>query len=263
MKIAITVDAEKDLGFMDACYGIDEGLPVILDTFKKYNVKATFFVSGEAAEYLYNRGLLKEIEIASHEIASHGFVHTDYRTWEYARIREDVCRSKKVLEEYTGKTVIGYRAPQFLLNEKVVRAVTECGFVYDSSLPDISGISAAKILRGVSANKSLQDALRDSGIREFPIDSIPVVRLPHGLLWVNLISIGVYKKLFAYQNKKSAVFYLHPFDIIKNKRRIKMDAKRKFFYLRNENNIADLLACLIAFWISQGVAFTKLEEAYI
>lgn len=262
MKIAITVDTEKDIG-MDTHYGIDEGLPVILNIFKKYNIKATFFVSGEAAEYLYTRGLLKEIVKDSHEVASHGFIHTDYRTWEFARIREEVCRSKKVLEEYTGKTVIGYRAPQFLLNEKVVRAVMECGFVYDSSLPDISGISAAKILRGVSTNRLLQDALLDSGIREFPMDSIPVVRLPHGLLWVNLISIGVYKRLFAYQNKKFTVFYLHTFDVIKNKRRIAMDLKRRLFYLRNENGIANVLTRLIQFWISRRVTFTKLGEACI
>ncbi len=263
MKIAVTVDLEKDLGFMDTYYGVDEGLPVVLDIFNKYNIKATFFVSGEAAEYLYAKGFLKEITEYSHEIASHGFTHTDYRTWEYARIREEVCRSKKVLEEYAGKTVFGYRAPQFLLDEKVLRAVKECGFIYDSSLPDISGISAAKILRRVHTDRLLQDALQDSGVREFSIDSIPVVRLPHGLLWINLISIGVYKRLFTYQNKKVTVFYLHPFDIIENKRRIEMDIKRKLFYLKNENGICDILTRLIQFWISRDVTFTKMGDACV
>jgi len=263
MKIAVTVDTEKDIGFMDTYYGIDEGLPIILDIFKKYNIKATFFISGEAAEYLYTKGLLKEILKDSHEIASHGFTHTDYRTWEYTRVRAEVCRSKKVLEEYTGKTVSGYRAPQFLLNEKVAKAVKECGFAYDSSLPDASGISAARTLRGVRPGRSLQDAICDSGLREFPIDSVPVVRMPHGLLWINLISIEFYKILFEYQKKDFMVFYLHTFDIIKNKRRIAMDIKRKLFYLRNENGIADVFTRLIQFWISRGVTFTKLEEACI
>jgi hypothetical protein len=260
MKIAITVDTEKDLGFTDTYYGIGEGLPVVLEILKKYNIKATFFISGEAGEYLYNSIFLREIEKNSHEIASHGFTHADYRAWEYARIREDVCRSKRVLEDYTGKAILGYRAPQFLLDEKVVKAVRECGFVYDSSLPDVSGASAARTLRGVRTDNSLQEAIQSSGLREFPIDSIPIVRIPHGLLWINLISIELYKILFTYQKKDLMVFYLHAFDVIKNKRRIPMDFKRKVFYLKNENGIAEMFTHLVQFWISRGVSFTKLEE---
>ena len=103
MKIAVTVDTEKDLGFMDTCYGMEEGLPVILDILKKYNIKATFFISGEAVEYLYVRGFLEEIVKGSHEIASHGFTHTDYRSWEYAKICGEICRSRKV----SGGTIRG------------------------------------------------------------------------------------------------------------------------------------------------------------
>ena len=74
-------------------------------------------------------------------------------------------------------------------------------------------------------------------MKEFPIDSIPIVRIPHGLLWVNLLSVRLYKILFAYQQKNLMVFYLHAFDAIKNKRRLAMDFKRKVFYLKNENGI--------------------------
>lgn len=260
MKIAITVDTEKDIGFMDTYYGIDEGLPFVLDIFKEHNIKATFFVSGEAAIYLHKRRMLEKIVQGSHEIASHGYTHADYRAWEYARIKEDVCRSRKVLEEYTGKTILGYRTPQFLLDEKIVKAIRECGFAYDSSLPDISGISAARTLRGVRTGGSLQDAIRNSGLTEFPIDSIPVARIPHGLMWVNLISVAFYKMLFAWQEKDFVVFYLHAFDVIKNKRRLAMDIKRRIFYRRNENGVADVLAGLIQFWISRGVTFTKLSD---
>lgn len=260
MKIVITVDIEKDLGFMNTYYGINEGLPAILDMFKRYGIEATFFVSGEAAEYLYANDFLKEIAKESHEISSHGFAHTDYRTWEYHKIREEVCRSKKVLEGYTGKTVLGYRSPQFLLNKKVVKAIEECGFSYDSSMPDAHGIGAARTLRGVRIDNSLNNAILDSKIREFPIDSIPVLRMPHGLLWVNLISLGIYKRLFVRQKKDFMVFYLHAFDLIQKKRRVAMDIKRRFFYLKNEDGIANLFLRLIEFWIANGVTFWKMED---
>jgi peptidoglycan/xylan/chitin deacetylase (PgdA/CDA1 family) len=260
MKIAVTVDTEKDIGFMDTYYGIDEGLPFVLDLFKEHDIRATFFVSGESASYLHGTKMLGRIVRGSHEIASHGYTHADYRAWEYARIREDVCRSKKVLEEYTGRAVLGYRVPQFLLDEKIVKAIRECGFVYDSSLPDVSGISAARTLRGVRTGRLLQDAIRNSGLTEFPIDSLPIVRIPHGLMWANLISVKFYKMLFACQKKDFMVFYLHTFDVIKNKRRLAMDIKRKIFYRKNENGVAEVLTRLIRFWISRGVTFTKLGD---
>ena len=263
MKIAITVDTEKDLGFTDTYYGITEGLPVILDILKKYGIKATFFVSGEAAGHLFRSGVLGDLVEGSHEIASHGLTHADYRSWEYSKMREEICRSRNILEEHTGKTVLGYRAPQFLLDERAVRAVRECGFAYDSSLPDAYGISAARVLRGVRSDRSLLEAIRDSGIREFPIDSIPVVRLPHGLLWANLLSVELYKILFEYQKKDLIVFYLHAFDVIKNKRRVEMDFKRKVFYLKNENGIAEVFLRLVQFWVSRGVSFTNLGKEYL
>ncbi|MFA6054114.1 MAG: polysaccharide deacetylase family protein [Thermodesulfovibrionales bacterium] len=259
MKIAITVDIEKDLGFMDSYYGLDEGLPFILDTFRRYDIKATFFVNGGAVDHLTDGGLLKEMTKGSHEIASHGYRHTDYRGWDYEKIKEEICISKKILEQKTGARVTGYRAPQFLLDPKIVEAVKECGFKHDSSLPDISGISAAK-MRKVKVDQCLLDAIRLSGIREFPIDSIPVVKVPHGILWINFISFPLYRAIFHYTTKNFMIFYLHAFDLVKNKSRVKMNFKRKVFYQKNGNGIYDLFQKLIAFWISRGVKFVKLED---
>ncbi len=262
MRIAITVDVEKDIGFMDSCYGIDEGLPFILDILRKNGIKATFFVSGQAVDCLRRKGLFKRMVNDSHEIASHGYTHTDYRGWVYENLKQEISRSKQILEEYTGNIVRGYRAPQFLLDETVVRAVKECGFSYDSSLPDISGISAAKILRQVKTSSSLLATIGESSLEEFSIDSLPIVRLPHGLLWINLISIGIYKVLFNFIERDFLMFYMHPFDLVKRKNRVQFDLKRKLFYLRNQNGIAELVDNLIQFWISRGIIFVKLEDEW-
>lgn len=245
---------------MDTYYGVDEGLPFILDMLRKNNIKATFFVSGQAVDYLHSKGLLQRIVNDLHEIASHGYAHTDYRGWDYEKIKEEIHKSKQILEECTRNIVKGYRAPQFLLNENVVRAVKESGFSYDSSLPDISGISAAKVLRRVKTGSSLLATIGKSGLREFSIDSMPVVRLPHGLLWINLISISIYKLLFNFIEKDCLMFYMHPFDLIKRKNRVHLDLKRKIFYLRNQNSIPELVDDLIQFWVSKGIIFVKLED---
>lgn len=263
MKIAITIDIENDVGFTDSRFGLDEGLPFLLELFRKNKIQTTLFISGKAVDYLQRRSILKEIIAESHEVASHGYSHTDYRDWSYQMIRDDICRSKKVLEDATGQRVKGFRAPQFLISEKVVRAVKECGFLYDSSLPDVTGMSAARLLRGVRTDTALLESISVSGLREFPIDSIPVLRVPHGLLWINLISFRLYKLLFSARGKDTYVFFMHPFDLINNKTRVPLDLKRKMFYLRNQTRIYTLLEQLILFWRSRGVDFTKLEDALV
>ena len=261
MKIAITVDIERDIGFTDSHFGIDEGLPFLLEIFRKNDIQATLFISGKAVNYLQQSHYLREMTRDSHEIASHGYVHTDYRDWPYQKIKDEICRSKRVLEDATGRQVKGFRAPQFLLSEKVVRAIKECGFLYDSSMPDVSGISAAKLLRRVHTDTALLKRITDEGLREFAIDSIPVLRVPHGLLWINLITFKMYKFIFPAEGKNPYVFFMHPFDLVRNKRRVSLDLKRKIFYLKNQNHIYILLERVIQFWKGKGIEFIKLADA--
>ncbi len=259
MKIAITVDLERDIGFMDSYYGLDEGLPFLLDVLSNTNIKATFFINCEAIEHLHNNGFIDLLLRDSHEIASHGYHHYDYRMMSYNEIKNEICLSKRIIEEYTGKTVKGYRAPQFLINPDIIKAVKECGFLYDSSLPDVSGISAAK-MRKVRIDERFINAFEETRIKEFQIDSIPFIKLPHGILWINFISFKIYKLLLSSIKKDLLIFYMHPFDLIEEKRRVNMNLKRKIFYLKNENGIKVLLKKILNFWISRGMKFVKLED---
>lgn len=258
MRIAVTVDIENDLGSRESRYGVDEGLPVILALFERYGVRGTFFVSGMTLDYLLMGGAMEEIAQKGHEIASHGYRHADYRPWERRLILDELKRSKQGLEDGTGREVTGFRAPQFLLDEKVLDAVRECGFLYDSSLPDAGGLSAARHLRKVRVDDSLLAKIPCSGLEEFPIDSVPLLRVPHGLLWVNIISFPLYRALFPRLKKEVATFYLHPFDVICEKDRIPLDLKRKLFYLKGMNHTPRLLERLLSFWKGRGTGFVRL-----
>jgi peptidoglycan/xylan/chitin deacetylase (PgdA/CDA1 family) len=260
LKIAVTIDLENDLGFLESRFGIDEGLPVILRLLQRYGIKGTFFVSGESLAYLVETGALGEIARKGHEIASHGHRHTDYRPWDYPRILDELKRSKSSLEDASGREVAGFRAPQFLLDEKVVAAVKECGFRYDSSLPDGGGISAARYLRKVRVDGNLLAEIRRSGLREHPIDSLPLVKVPHGLLWVNFLSLPLYKRLLPLLKKEMITFYLHPFDLIGAKNRVPLDFKRKVFYLKGMDGIPRLFEGLLSFWTARGAEFVTLGK---
>ena len=209
-------------------------------------------------EALRENGMLDELCRKGHEIASHGFRHADYRLWEYRAILEEVRRSKEVLEQIVGREVMGYRAPQFLINAPYLSALKECGFRYDSSFPDPDGISAAKMLREMRVDREILSAAH--GLTEFGIDSVPWFRVPHGLLWINTITFALYRRVFPRLEKDLVTFYLHPFDLIRNKGRIPLDLKRKFFYLRNGNAVAGLLDDLLGFWKNLGIEFVRLGD---
>jgi polysaccharide deacetylase family protein (PEP-CTERM system associated) len=97
--------------------------------------RATFFLLGWVAERF--PGLVKEIHARGHEVACHGYAHR--RIFDQAReeFKEDVRRSKEVLENVTGTEVIGYRAPTYSINKHTIWALgilCELGFRYDSSI---------------------------------------------------------------------------------------------------------------------------------
>lgn len=114
---------------------LDDLLPELLARFDRLGIRATFFVLGEVAR---RRGsLVREIDRAGHEIACHGDLHLRADDRSLAAFRLDVDRAKKLLEDLTGREVIGFRAPEWSLRRLAnprLRAVADLGFRYDSSL---------------------------------------------------------------------------------------------------------------------------------
>jgi len=108
-KFVWTVDVEHDWGGRtNGILGITEGLPLIIEIFRSYGVKALFFVSSELA--LDNRGIIQRILDKGHEIGSHGHFHIKYKDpW---RSEQDRQISERLLSIFTNKK-LEYRAPWF------------------------------------------------------------------------------------------------------------------------------------------------------
>ena len=85
----------------------------VLEAFASRNVRGTFFILGLAAEKAPE--LVREIQQAGHEIQSHGYGHQLVHTLTRDQFREDLTRSKKLLEDMTGSAIEGYRAPGFTI----------------------------------------------------------------------------------------------------------------------------------------------------
>lgn len=105
-----------------------------LDLFDAHQAKATFFTLGWVGER--DRGLVREIVERGHELASHGYDHTKVNQQSRAEFREDVAKSKKMLEDISGVAVIGYRAAGFSIDQSTPWAhevLAEIGHTYSSS----------------------------------------------------------------------------------------------------------------------------------
>jgi polysaccharide deacetylase family protein (PEP-CTERM system associated) len=111
------------------------GVERLLAALAERQARATFFVLGWVAAR--QPGLVRDIAAAGHEIASHGWDHARVTRQTRHEFRETARRSKALLEELSGRAVLGFRAPSFSIvpgREWALDALVEEGYRYDSSL---------------------------------------------------------------------------------------------------------------------------------
>lgn len=114
---------------------LQEGMPAMLEIYKKYNIKTTFFFTGEIAEQLPE--VVRMVIPDGHEVACHGFSHENEFAFDKASYHEQLeylTRSKSILEDIAGIKVRSFRAPALRVNEFTVKALITTGFDIDSSI---------------------------------------------------------------------------------------------------------------------------------
>ena len=110
---------------------VEEALRVL----DAHRVKATFFVLGWVAQR--QPAIVRRIASAGHEIASHGMSHRMLHTMTPQEFRGELADSRRLLEDLSGRAVVGFRAPTFSITTRTAWALdvlAEEGFSYDSSV---------------------------------------------------------------------------------------------------------------------------------
>jgi peptidoglycan-N-acetylglucosamine deacetylase len=114
---------------------LNEGMPLLLDLYAKYDIKSTFFYTGYIAEKFPE--VVKMVLPYGHEVASHGYSHKVEKSFDLLSYDEQVVhliRSKKILEDISGQQIISFRAPAARVNTYTAGALLETGFKIDSSV---------------------------------------------------------------------------------------------------------------------------------
>ncbi|MBQ9949336.1 MAG: polysaccharide deacetylase family protein [Clostridia bacterium] len=115
-KIALTIDAAWE----------DDKTPFILETLKKYDVRATFFLCGFWVDKYPD--MVKNIDTAGHEIGNHSSTHPHMNSLCSEQIQTELREYDDKLEKITGKRSVLFRAPYGEYNDNVVNTVREMGY---------------------------------------------------------------------------------------------------------------------------------------
>lgn len=110
-------------------------MDLLLELFDRTGCRATFFFLGSVAKQ--HPGLARRCVELGHEVGSHGSMHDRLHRLTPQTMLRDVTDSKQLLEDQTGRAVLGYRAPTWSLTRQTSWAVdvlAEAGLKYDASV---------------------------------------------------------------------------------------------------------------------------------
>jgi len=113
-------------------YGNRVGVPRILATLSKADVRATFFVPAVAA--LLHPDEQRRVIAEGHEIGLHGWFHEVNSNLPEADERELHLRAADTIEKITGVRAVGMRTPSWDFSPATLKIERELGLIYDSSL---------------------------------------------------------------------------------------------------------------------------------
>lgn len=114
---------------------VERNTHAVLDLFAERGINATFFTLAWVAER--HPALIGRIVAEGHELASHGMSHVRASDQDRPTFKDDVTRSKKLLEDMGGVPVRGYRAASFSIGERnlwALEVLAEAGYQYSSSI---------------------------------------------------------------------------------------------------------------------------------
>jgi len=205
----------------------------ILERLAAWEISATFFIVGQIAER--NTSLVRSISEAGHEVASHGWDHRRIHALTRQEFREDVHRSKMVLEQATGAGVVGYRAPTFSIVAKTAWALdilAEMGFLYDSSIYPVHHDRYG--VPGAPRNPFLAQGA-NCEILEIPPATMRVagVNLPvGGGGYFRLLPLPLMKLALFYSRRdpgcEATVLYFHPWEFDSEQPRLPLGSTNRF-----------------------------------
>lgn len=111
----------------------EEGIPRLLALFRRYELRATFFVCGRDAPA--QAGWLAEMVRQGHEVANHSTWHrTGFARLSREEKRADIATAHLLIEKACGRAPAGFKSPGFSFAADQLQVLANLGYRYDSSI---------------------------------------------------------------------------------------------------------------------------------
>jgi polysaccharide deacetylase family protein (PEP-CTERM system associated) len=238
---------------------VERNCEAILAMFEETGVKATFFTLGWVAQR--HPALVRRIAGQGHELASHGMDHARVFTLDRKAFAQDLESSRKAIEDASGESVSGYRAPSFSIDARTPWAydvLAQQGYAYSSSVAPI----AHDHYGWSDAPRFAFLPLAGSGLVEIPVTTALFAgrRLAAGGGgFFRVLPYGFSRWAIRQVNRRDgrpAVFYFHPWEIDPDQPRVDHAPMRsKLRHYTNLDGMESKLRQLIA-----EFAWTRMDE---
>lgn len=226
---------------------VERNVDRILALLAENGTHATFFTLGWIAERY--PALVRSLVAEGHEVASHGYGHERVSDLSAEAFFHDIHRARSLLEDISGVSVQGYRAPSFSIgagNLWALDMLQRAGYRYSSSIYPIKHDHY-----GMPEAPRFAHQVRE-GLIEIPPTTLRMFNrnLPS--------SGGGYFRLFPYplsrwmlrqvhrQDRVPAVFYFHPWEVDVEQPRVHgIDFKTRFRHYVNIGRMEQRLGYLL------------------
>jgi hypothetical protein len=166
-------------------------------------IPLTFFAVGADAKHLENQARLRALVAGGHEVANHSLDHRyDLTRLSTSEMQRQVRGGAEAIAQATGLVPVGFRAPGYLMNDRLVQVLQGSDVAYDSSVfpcPSYYSAKAAVLasqrLTGRRSTSSIGSPSvltaptrpyrlgkpyyrQGQGLLELPIQVTPRLRLP-------------------------------------------------------------------------------------
>ena len=234
----------KQLPFDEQLAISTTGTETVLALLKEAGIKATFFCT---ANYAINKpDIIKKIIDAGHELASHGYYHSDFKL-------EHLLQSKLKLEEVSGAEVTGFRMARMMPVDE--QEIAKAGYLYNSS------INPTFIPGRYNNLKKPRSWFFDEGVLQIPASVSPLVRWP--LFWLSFhnLPMSLIRFMAAAAHRKDGYLnlYFHPWEFTD----LKQPEKYGFpgYVSKNSGDaFTKRIKDFIAWAQDRGMAFVRTDE---
>jgi hypothetical protein len=210
----------------------------LLALFARHDVRCTFFVLGEVAEWYPD--LIREIAAGGHEIGCHGLHHVDMTVLGPDTFASQLDRAVEILTAVSGQRPVGYRAPNLVYERWATRVLESRGFLYDTTVcvsRPIGGKYHGWSHAPHHPYRPSYDNVAEPGsarLVELPLPSFPVLRLSAGS--------GILTRIVGFNWTATSLrhhirtgdtgFYFHPWEVAPPPAAAGQGWRRRVFYRR-------------------------------